>query len=181
MAAVGPVFSARIGARGVVKGKGKVMKMNKSKPGHFEILQGIARDVVAVSASGHISGHDYEAVLIPLVEEGIRREGKIKLLYVIGPEFEGFSAGAAWDDTKLGLLHMRSMARIAVVSDLQWVRLGMKAFAPMIPCPVRVFHVAELDAAKAWIAKDDAEKSPKPEVAASHKIPPLEDMIPPPD
>ncbi|MGB8623509.1 MAG: STAS/SEC14 domain-containing protein [Paracoccaceae bacterium] len=155
--------------------------MSSGQGGHFEILDGFPADVVAISAKGHITRKDYEDVLIPLVEERIRKEGKIKLLYVIDKGFEGFSAGAAWDDTKLGLLHMGDFSRIAVVTDVEWIRMGMKVFAPMIRCQVHLFGSDEMKAAKAWISEYHDAPPHEAQVAADHKIPTLEDKIPPED
>lgn len=153
--------------------------MAKDKSGSFSFLEGFPADVVAVSAHGHITREDYERDLIPRVLGSIRAEGRVKLFYEIGPDFSGFSAGAAWDDAKLGFLHLSDFARIAVVTDHEWIRLGTKIFAPLIPCPVHLFHVSERAAAKDWIEAGADEKPHKPGVDATHKIPTLEDRIPP--
>ncbi|MEZ5777283.1 MAG: STAS/SEC14 domain-containing protein [Paracoccaceae bacterium] len=153
--------------------------MSKHKTGSFGFAEGFPPDVIAVTAHGHITRGDYERDLIPKVLERVRAEGRVKLLYEIGPDFSGFSAGAAWDDAKLGLLHLSDFAKVAVVTDHEWIRLGTKIFAPLIPCPVHLFHLSERAAAKEWICADAAEKPHKPGVDATHKIPPLEDRIPP--
>jgi len=149
--------------------------------GHFEFLSGFPPDVVAVSAHGTIDRAAYEDVLMPLIADRIKAEGKIKLLYVLGSAFKGFTAGAAWDDTRLGLSHLSKFARMAIVSDTEWLRLGMRMFAPLMPCPVRIFHIAQMQEAEAWIVSDANSANAGPEVAADHKINPLEDMMPPND
>lgn len=117
----------------------------------LQILTGYPPDVLAVEATGHVTAADYEQVLIPAVEAAVKAEGKVKLLYLVGEGFAGYSAGAMWDDARLGLLHMGDFARVAVVSDVPWLTASVKLFAPLIPCPVHVFPVADLAAAKAWI------------------------------
>jgi hypothetical protein len=134
---------------------------------HFTVLDGYPADVIAISASGHITSDDYEKVLIPLVEDRIKAEGKVKLLYMLTPEFAGFSAGAMWDDAKLGLLHFGDFAKVALVTDIDWMRAGTKLFAPLMRFEVRVYPVAELDAAKAWISEYHAEPPRQPKAAAS--------------
>ncbi|WP_300549840.1 STAS/SEC14 domain-containing protein [Roseovarius sp.] len=142
---------------------------------NFEILDGYAADVLAVSAHGTLTRQDYETVLIPKFEEMVRQEGKVKLLCVFGDDFSGYSAGAAWDDTKFGFLHMREMAGVAVVTDNVWLRLGVKTFAPLISCPVALFHMNELEDAQKWISEWEHEPENGPGVSVEHKLPTLED------
>jgi len=151
--------------------------MTAKTPGKFEILQGYPADVVAIAAHGYITRENYEDVLIPLVTETAKAQGKVKLLYVLGEEFEGVSAGAAWDDARLGLLHMDEFARMAVVTDIEWIRLGLKMFAPMMRYPIRVFHLGEREVAKTWLLHDKSEPPQEPQVAADHKLPTLEDKM----
>lgn len=157
----------------------KEIVMTKDQSGSFSFAEDYPADVIAVAAHGHLKREDYERDLIPKVMERIRAEGRIKLIYEIGPDFAGFSAGAAWDDAKLGFLHLSDFAKIAVVTDHEWIRLGTKMFAPLISCPVHLFHLSERAAAKDWICSNVEAKPHKPGVDATHKIPTLEDRIPP--
>ncbi|MEM8630008.1 MAG: STAS/SEC14 domain-containing protein [Pseudomonadota bacterium] len=148
------------------------MSVNKS---NFEILDGFSADVLAIAAHGKITTEDYETVLIPKFEAILKGEGRVKMLFVFGEDFAGYSAGAAWDDTKFGFLHMRDLAALAVVSDVEWLRFGVKTFSPLIGCPVALFHTSELETAKSWINDWHHDAAGGPEVAADHKLPTLED------
>lgn len=117
----------------------------------LEILQGLPENVVAVSASGKVTGEDYDEILIPVIEEKLKKHGKICFLYVLGPAFSGFTAEAMWDDAKIGMKHLASYEKVAVVSDVNWVVNAMKIFSFIIPCPVKTFGNDELSEAKAWI------------------------------
>jgi hypothetical protein len=124
------------------------------RSGRFSILDGYPDNVVAFRAEGVITREDYEETLIPLIEERISARGKIKLLYWCGEEFEGFSAGAMWDDARFGLTHLGDFSKIAVVSDIAWVRQSVKLFAPLMRAPVQVFHNADIEDAKCWLAEE---------------------------
>ncbi len=155
------------------------MSKQKAK-GRFDILEGFPADVLAIEAHGLIDREAYEKTLMPLVAERIGREGRIKLLYIIGQDFEGFTAGAAWDDARLGLLHPGDFARIAVVTDVEWVRFGVKLFAPLMRGRVRLFGLGELEEARNWICMNRPEEDEQAIlVAADYKILPLEDKLPP--
>lgn len=122
--------------------------------GRFEILDGYPDNVIAFRAVGEITRENYEETLIPLAEEKIKAHKRIKLLYWIGEGFEKFSAGAMWDDARFGLTHLGDFSKIAVVSDVEWLRQSVKFFAPLIPAPVQVFHNAEIEDAKRWISEN---------------------------
>jgi hypothetical protein len=104
-------------------------------------------------AKGTVTANDYESVIIPAVEELFSRQNKVRFLYHLGEDFSGFEAAAMWDDTKLGLKHLSGWERMAVVSDVEWVRAAIKIFGLAIPGHVRVFHNSELAEATRWITE----------------------------
>jgi hypothetical protein len=116
------------------------------------LIENLGDNVIGLSASGTVTGHDYENVVIPAVEQALAKHRKVRLLYHCGPEFKGFDAAAMWDDAKVGLHHFSAWERIAVVSDIVWVRAATKIFGFALPGPVRVFHNDELGAATEWVA-----------------------------
>lgn len=118
----------------------------------IELIEGLPGNALGLQAKGEVTGEDYERVVIPAVHELREREQKIRLLYLLGPEFEGFTAGAMWDDAKVGLEHPFSWERIALVSDDDGYRRLFKSMGFLIPATVKVFGVTELEQAKAWIA-----------------------------
>lgn len=75
-------------------------------------------------------------------------------MYVLGDRFTGYSAGAAWQDTKLGLAHLRAWDRLALVSDLDWVEHLVGLFGWMVPGDVKLFGLTELRQAIDWAAGD---------------------------
>ena len=118
----------------------------------IEKLKDLPSGIDGVRAVGKISKEDYEQVFVPLFEE-MRREGRhTRFLYQLGPEFEGLTAGAAWEDAKIGLHFLRLFDGCAVVTDLGWIREMMRLAGFLMPCPVRVFGNHELDKAIAWLA-----------------------------
>jgi hypothetical protein len=116
------------------------------------VLDGLPPEVLGVEATGEVSGSDYEDVVVPAVREKREAYGKVRFLYVLGESFEGWTADAMWEDAKLGLKDMGAWERIAVVSDKDWVSHVVRAFGWMVPGEVRLFGLADLDAAKEWVA-----------------------------
>ncbi|NGY03735.1 STAS/SEC14 domain-containing protein [Solimonas terrae] len=120
----------------------------------IDLIPGLPDDVLGVSASGHVDADDYRQVLIPAVEASLAKHTKLRLLFVTAPSFKGYSAGAMWEDAKLGFHHLTHWRKAAIVSDVRWLRSAVAAFAFAIPCPVQLFRGDQLDEAKAWLAHD---------------------------
>ena len=116
----------------------------------FRIIEGMPPDVLAIEATGKITHEDYHNTLIPKVE-AMMAKGPIRMLYVIGKQFAGFELEALWDDGKLELKHRHDFSHIAVVADQPWLRAAVVMFTPFFHGDVRIFGLAELDAAKTWI------------------------------
>ena len=117
----------------------------------IDIMTDLPDGVLGFTARGKVTGSDYETVLVPAVEALLKTHEKISLLYHLGDDFTGYDAHAAWDDTKIGLKHLFAWERIAVVTDVNWVRRGVQAFGFAIPCEVRTFGNDELNQARDWI------------------------------
>jgi hypothetical protein len=119
----------------------------------IEQIRGLPDNVLGFTAKGAVTANDYESVIIPAVEAMFAQHPKVRFLYHLGKEFSGFDAGAMWDDTKLGLKHLRGWERMAVVSDVEWIRGAVRVFALAIPGHVRVFHNGEFADATRWVSE----------------------------
>ena len=78
------------------------------------------------------------------------------VLIRFGPEFEGYTAAALIDDAVFGLKHMRDFERIAVVTDIGWIRDGVGLLAHLSPIPLKLFPADATEAALAWLDDADA-------------------------
>lgn len=105
----------------------------------------------ALKAVGKLTREDYESVFEPLLEQARSAGRRLRVLFELGPDFEGFTAGAAWEDAKLGLCYMRLFDACAIVTDLTWLQEATKLTRFMMPCPVRVFSAKERAQAVDWL------------------------------
>jgi len=106
--------------------------------------------VIGFEASGKLHAEDYRDVLLPAIQRAAAA-GDVRVMIVI-PEFHGLSAGALWQDLKMGVEHLRAWKRIALVTDVEWMIHATHLFGWMTPGDVKVFPIAERDAAAAWAA-----------------------------
>lgn len=120
----------------------------------IEVLPDLPPRVLGFEAVGEVHAADYEDVLQPALDEAAD-SGEIRLVYVLGDRFEGYSAGASVQDSKLAFSHHKAWKRTAIVSDLDWVRHLTSVFGWMVPGSFRLFGLAERSDAIAWVAAAD--------------------------
>ena len=113
-------------------------------------LDGLPEGVIGFEASGKIAAEDYRDVVLPAVEQAARA-GDVRFLIVMR-SFDGMSGGAVWEDLKIGLEHLRSWKRIALVTDIGWMTHAIDLFGWMTPGETKTFTLGERDQAVEWVA-----------------------------
>src|SRR5438132_6339307 len=113
----------------------------------LEIIEGLPGNVVGIAVSGRLTMQDCQDVLVPAMQKSLKRHEKIRLYYELNSRFPG----AAWDELDLGLEHASRCERVAIVTDIGWVRLTVKALRFLIPGEIRVFATIQADEGRAWI------------------------------
>jgi hypothetical protein len=113
----------------------------------LELIEGLPRNVVGIVAKGRVTMRDCRDVLVPAIRKSRKRHAKIRLYYELNSRFPG----AAWDDLDLGLEHASCCERVAIVTDIGWVRLTVKAVRFLIPSDIRVFAGVQAEEGLAWI------------------------------
>lgn len=118
----------------------------------IRLLSDMPPGVLGLEAVDDVEKEDYANVVVPAVEAAIAEHGKVRLVYVLGHEFDEYEGDAVWQDIKLGARHPGSFERIAVVTDARWAGPAMKVFSVLWPGQARAFPLAELEDAKRWAA-----------------------------
>jgi hypothetical protein len=113
----------------------------------LELIDGLPKNVVGIVATGKVTLADCENVLVPAIKQSRKRHDKIRLYYELNSRFPG----SAWDDLDLGLENVSCCERVAIVTDIGWVRLTVKAVRFLIPSKIRVFAGIQAEEGLAWI------------------------------
>jgi len=113
----------------------------------LELIEGLPKNVVGIAASGKVTMQDCHDVLVPAIAKSLKWHDKIRLYYELNSRFPG----SAWDDLDLGLEHASCCERVAIVTDIGWVRLTVKAVRFLIPAKIRVFSTDQAEEGRAWI------------------------------
>lgn len=124
----------------------------------IEVLNGFPPTVMGFACKDHVTKEDYEHVLTPTVTQTLADYQKVRLYFQIDPNFSGVEPRALWEDFKLGMEYLFRWDRIAVVTDVEWIRHTFKAFSCVIPCAAKVFRLDEVSTAKDWVVEGVAEQ-----------------------
>src|SRR4051794_18667606 len=115
----------------------------------------VPESIDALAAVGTLTKEDYEQSIEPLFDDARRSGRRIRLLVEIGPEYDGYTAGAAWEKTANAFRNpslVRLLDGYAVVTDLHWLHEWGHLMAFFLPFPLRVFRNDERAAAIAWLS-----------------------------
>jgi hypothetical protein len=120
-----------------------------------ERLQDMPAGTLGFRVTGRITREDYADVLVPELRRAIADGGRLRTVYAI-EDLDEIEPSALWADTELGfdltVRHHDAWERSAIVTDIEWMARATRAFGWMIPGEARVFPMAELQQAKAWVA-----------------------------
>ena len=73
------------------------------------------------------------------------------LYYETAADFSGIDPGAMWEDFKVGMEHLTRWERVAVVTDVEWIKQTMRFFGFLMPGAMKSFPTSEAAQARAWI------------------------------
>jgi hypothetical protein len=103
-------------------------------------------------ADGEASAALEEERCAQVFEAAFKRNAKLRCYYELGREFAGMDAGAVWEDFRIGLGHLSGWKRVAVVTDVDWMRRAINVFRCLVPGEIRVFSTSEAAEARRVVA-----------------------------
>ena len=116
----------------------------------IQIIKGLPDNVVGIVAKGRVTNEDCKKMIKPAVEQSLKRHPKIRLYYEISCRFPG----AAWENLEIGVGDVPQWERIAVVSDVGWLRHTLTALRFLIPSEITLFPASRAPEALAWITTE---------------------------
>jgi hypothetical protein len=120
----------------------------------IEQLTNFPDNVLAFVCKGRVTKADYDAVLVPAVLNALKTHDKLRLYYETAADFGGIDPGAMWADFKVGMEHLTRWERIALVTDIDWIKYTMQFFSFMMPGATKLFPLSQAAEARAWIVAD---------------------------
>jgi hypothetical protein len=105
--------------------------------------------IVTLVIKKKLDKDDYDQ-FVPMIERQIESKAPIRMLIEL-EDFEGWTVGALWEDTKFAAKHFNDIQRLAVVGESRWQKSGTMFFKPFTAAEVRYFDKHKIDHARDWI------------------------------
>ena len=105
--------------------------------------------LLEVDLHGTLTREDYEK-LGPSIESLIHQQGKIHVMVTMH-EFDGWDAGALWEDVKWETKHFNDIERLAIVGEENWHKWMVGFCNAFTTAEVRYFTFSQLDSAYTWL------------------------------
>jgi hypothetical protein len=102
-----------------------------------------------VQPEGKLTRDDYD-LFVPETERQILQHGKIDVLFDL-ERFDGWEAGALWEDIKFDLKHFSDVNRLAILGHKKWHEWMSTICKPFTTAEVRFFQIEDRDDALNWI------------------------------
>jgi hypothetical protein len=115
-------------------------------------LEDFPSNILAFVCHGRVSKAEYDTVVVPAVESALKNNSKVRIYFETASDFRGFDMGAVWEDLKIGMKNLSRWERIAVVTDVEWIKRMVAIFSVLIPGKTKVLPAAEAAQARAWIS-----------------------------
>jgi len=119
----------------------------------IKLMDNLPENVIGFEAVGEVDAGDYKSTLDPAVDAALEKNDKLRLVYVLGDQFDKYSGGAMWEDTKLGIGHWGAWEKIAIVTDKDWADDAIKFLGWMVPGEIKVYETDDLDDATEWASE----------------------------
>jgi len=110
------------------------------------------KTIVTITFKDKVDKEDYD-LLLPQLEGIIEKSKRVRLLIVLD-DFQGWSMGAAWEDTKFGLVHFNDIEKIAIAGERKWEQLMAAFIKPFTRAAVQFFQRDQLDEARSWVQSE---------------------------
>ena len=118
----------------------------------FKQIEDLPAGAIGFVASGRITADERQNVIEPSLSRAIASGRRVRLLYVAGPDFEGYDRGGLFDDAVFGTRHFAHFERIAFVAEDGPYNRAVHAMEGLIPADLRVFAPVEMTAARSWLS-----------------------------
>lgn len=106
-------------------------------------------NILVIHVTGKLVKADYADFVVEF-ERQVREHGKLRVLFDM-TGFDGWDAGAAWEDIKFDVKHFPDIRRLAMLGDKKWQHGIAELFVPFTRATTHYFDKAESVEVRNWL------------------------------
>ncbi len=103
---------------------------------------------VLLTVDGRVTQDDWDRI-VPRFEAFMNAHGTIRLVEII-ESLKGFDPVLLWDGVRFDMKAIPHISHCAIATDIGWMSPIVKAAGKVMSMQMRVFPLAESDAAREW-------------------------------
>lgn len=89
-------------------------------------------NILVIRARGKLTDSDYRERLAPRVQSLLDHSSRLRVMFVMDDDFEGWTLAAAWANTIFDLKHRRDFEKVAMVGAPKWEEWCVKGAASLL-------------------------------------------------
>jgi|SRR4051812_13382609 hypothetical protein len=117
----------------------------------IEKIANLPDTMVGFRAAAEVTASDFEKVVVPAVNELVKRTNNLNYLMVIDTSLNHFTSGAWLQDALLGLKKLTKWNKVAILSDSEGIKRFTDIFSVVSPGEFKGFNRDDLSKAVTWI------------------------------
>jgi len=118
----------------------------------IEILKDMPNNVAGFKALGEVTREHFTKVVLPVVDEVVKRTGELNYLMILDTPLKNWTAGAWLEDLWLGIKELTKWNRVAIVTDSEMINKFTDVFSALVPGTFRGFPPEKMQEAVRWVA-----------------------------
>ncbi len=108
---------------------------------------------VVLTVNGRVTQADWDEIT-PQFETFMNAHGTIRLVEII-ESLKGFDPGLLWDGIRFDIKAIPHISHCAIATDIGWMSPIVRAAGAAMSMQLRIFPLAEAEAAKEWAVTAD--------------------------
>ena len=116
-------------------------------------LKDTPNTMVGFIVTDEVTREDFNSIVLPAVDELVKRIGKLNYLLVLDTQLKNFTMGAWLTDAMLGLNNINKWNRAAIVTNSEGIKSLTEIFSKVVPGEFRGFSHEQLDEAIRWVGE----------------------------
>jgi len=117
----------------------------------LQLMEECSGNILAIRATGKLTQKDYEEVFYPRFKTSVRKYNKVRTLFYLDPQFEGWEVEGVFNRFKFIWDCIEAFDKVALVGGEEWIQKGMTFGAQLMQAELKIFNPDELGRSLEWI------------------------------